>query len=61
MTDEHEVMTVQEVAAYLRIAEATVYELARAGEIPAARVGRVWRFRRDLLDERFDRQAEEAR
>ncbi len=48
---ESEIMTVQEVAQYLRLAEATVYKLAQAGEIPAVKVGRAWRFKRQLIDE----------
>ncbi len=51
-----EILTVNEVARYLRLAEATVYKLAQAGGIPAARVGGVWRFSRRLLDEWLDQQ-----
>ena len=52
MTDAHHtpVMTVKETAAYLRVSTATVYKLARSGDMPAARIGRSWRFRRDLID-----------
>jgi len=50
---EVEIMTTSEVAQYLRLAEATIYRLAQAGEIPAMKVGRVWRFRKDLIDEWF--------
>ena len=46
-----EVLTAKEAAAYLRMASATLYRLAAAGEIPAIRIGRVWRFSRRLLDE----------
>jgi excisionase family DNA binding protein len=46
-----EIMNVQEVAEYLRLAEATIYKLAQAGEIPAVKVGRTWRFKRVLIDE----------
>ncbi|MCG2767609.1 MAG: helix-turn-helix domain-containing protein [Anaerolineae bacterium] len=46
-------MTVREVAAYLRLSEMTVYRLAQEGAIPAAKIGRTWRFRRDLIDEWF--------
>ncbi|MBN1180136.1 MAG: helix-turn-helix domain-containing protein [Anaerolineae bacterium] len=53
--DTTEIMTAQEVADYLRLTEATVYKLAQAGEIPATKVGRAWRFRRDLIDEWFRR------
>ena len=47
------IMTVAEVAEYLRLGEATVYRLAQEGEIPAAKVGRSWRFKKELIDEWF--------
>jgi excisionase family DNA binding protein len=52
-TLEKEIMTAQEVAEYLRLAEATVYKLAQAGDIPAVKVGRAWRFKKELIDEWF--------
>lgn len=58
--NEIEIMTVQEVAEYLRLAEATVYRLAQSGEIPAAKVGRAWRFKRELIDEWFRQQARKS-
>lgn len=39
-----DVMTVREVAAYLRVTTKTVYDLARKGELPSFRVGRSVRF-----------------
>lgn len=45
-----EIMTVKEVAAYLRIKEKTAYRLAGEGKIPAFKVGGSWRFRRTELD-----------
>lgn len=45
-----EVMTVSEVAQYLRINPQTVYRKAKAGELPAVRIGRAIRFRRSELD-----------
>jgi excisionase family DNA binding protein len=56
-TTETEIMTAQELALYLRLAEATIYKLAQAGEIPAVKVGRAWRFKKELIDEWFRRQA----
>ncbi len=54
---EPDVMTVQEVAEYLRLNQMTVYKLAQEGKIPAVKVGRVWRFRRDLIDVWFRTKA----
>lgn len=56
-TINQQVLTTQEVAQYLRLTEATIYKLAKSGEIPAARVGRAWRFRKDLIDEWFKEQS----
>jgi excisionase family DNA binding protein len=52
-TASPEVMTAQELASYLRLAEATIYRLAQAGEIPAVKIGRSWRFKKALIDEWF--------
>lgn len=46
-----EVMTVADLAAYLQVATKTIYGLANAGEIPAAKVGEQWRFKRSLIDQ----------
>ena len=44
-------MTGAEVAELLRVSLATVYRLAARGELPAKKVGRVWRFQRDAVEE----------
>ena len=36
--------TVEEVARYLRLSPGTVRAMARRGELPARKIGRVWRF-----------------
>lgn len=45
-----EILTLDEVASYLRAGKRTVYRLAQNGEIPAFKVGGTWRFRRSELD-----------
>ncbi len=45
-----DVMTVSEVAEYLRVNPQTVYRKAKSGELPAVRIGRAIRFRRAELD-----------
>ena len=44
------VMTIAEVAEYLRIPRGTVYKLAQRGKIPCPKVGRHWRFRREAVE-----------
>lgn len=46
----NDVMTVSEVAEYLRVNPQTVYRKAKAGELPAVRIGRAIRFRRTELE-----------
>jgi excisionase family DNA binding protein len=45
------IMNVHDVASYLRLSEAQVYKLARQSGIPAIRIGKAWRFRKEFLDE----------
>jgi excisionase family DNA binding protein len=45
------IMTVHNVAKYLRLSEAKIYRLARTGELPAFRIGKTWRFNRGRIDE----------
>jgi len=48
-----DVMTPAEVAAMLALPKSTVYELARRGELPCARLGRTVRFLRDDIETRL--------
>ena len=49
--DEFTILTVPEVAEYLRVSDAKVYRLVRQGRLPVVRIGKAWRFRKDLLDQ----------
>ena len=52
MSDQpHEILTIDEVAAYLKAGKRTVYRLAASGQIPAFKLGGTWRFRRGELDQ----------
>src|SRR5690606_27740824 len=61
---ESEILTLEEVAAYLKAGKRTVYRLAQKGEIPAFKLGGTWRFRRSDLDrwiaERINKKKPEA-
>ncbi|AFD25114.1 helix-turn-helix domain-containing protein [Deinococcus gobiensis] len=39
-----EVLTLEELAAFLKVSETTAYALVRGGELPGRKVGREWRF-----------------
>lgn len=42
-----EVLTLKEVASYLKVAEKTAYRLAAEGKLPGFKVGGSWRFRQE--------------
>ena len=44
------VMTVKEVADYLRVNQRTVYRLAVDRKLPGFKVGTTWRFKRAAID-----------
>jgi excisionase family DNA binding protein len=56
---DHNLMTVKETAAYLRIPLPTVYYLVQRGQLPAVQIGGRWRVKRDLLDRDILRNEEE--
>ena len=56
MTDE--ILTLEETRKYLKIHKGTLYRLAQQRRIPAAKVGRIWRFKKKKLDDWIDKQSE---
>jgi len=43
-------LTPEEVADLLRVSRRTVYNWFRSGQLPAMRIGKVWRIRREDID-----------
>ena len=46
-----EIMTTKEMAKYLQLHQITICKLSKEGKIPAIRIGRVWRFDKEVIDE----------
>ena len=44
-------MTLEEVAAYLKLKPQTIYTWAQEKKIPAAKLGKEWRFKKSIIDE----------
>jgi excisionase family DNA binding protein len=51
-----QILTLEEASRYLKLHKGTVYKMARAGKIPASKIGKVWRFRRLRIDKWLERQ-----
>ena len=45
-----DILTIEEVAKYLRVSERTVYDWAQKGEIPSGKIGTVWRFKKSEIE-----------
>jgi PTS system nitrogen regulatory IIA component len=60
----HEIMTIEEVAAYLRVSERTVYDWAQKGDLPGGKLGTTWRFKREdvenWVDSRISKKSAQA-
>ena len=47
---QDDILTIEEVARYLRVSDRTVYDWAQKGEIPAGKIGTVWRFKKSEVE-----------
>lgn len=47
-------MTLEEVAKYLKLKPQTIYSWAQNNKIPAAKLGKEWRFRKSIIDKWFN-------
>ncbi len=54
-----DIMTLEEVAAYLKLKPQTIYTWAQTKKIPAAKIGKEWRFKRSIIDEWFDQHIDD--
>ena len=52
-----EILTIRDVALYLKLPVSTVYRLAERRDLPGHKVGRQWRFHKAVLDDWFRRHA----
>jgi len=48
-TDD-KVMTIDDLATYLKVSKSTLYKLCAEGKVPGQKIGRHWRFHKDVID-----------
>ena len=53
---DNEILTIEDVAAYLRLTPQTIYRWPQEKRIPAVKLGKEWRFRRSIIDAWLDEQ-----
>ena len=56
---DDEMLTIDDLAKYLKLKPQTIYRWAQTGKIPGAKFGKEWRFRRSLIEAWIDRQMAE--
>ena len=54
--DVEQILTIKEVAEYLKVTERTIYRLSQAKKIPSFKVGGMWRYLRKDIDAWIARQ-----
>ena len=59
--DEDEILTLKEVADYLKLTERTLYRLTQEGDVPGFKVGNSWRFRLRDIDAWIEERKAEVR
>jgi len=55
-----DILTIKEVAEYLKVTERTLYRLVQERKIPAFKVGGSWRFRKAEINTWIGKQTEAA-
>jgi excisionase family DNA binding protein len=51
------VMTLDELASYLKVPKSTLYKLVQEGKLPGQKIGKQWRFARASIDRWLDTEA----
>lgn len=54
-----EYLTAKQVGKYLQVKPLTVYQWARTNKIPAVKIGRIWRFKRVVIDNFLEKKSNE--
>ena len=47
---QHAVMTIDDLANYLKLSKSALYKLCAEGKVPGQKVGRHWRFHKAVID-----------
>ncbi|MCX7822722.1 MAG: helix-turn-helix domain-containing protein [Syntrophobacterales bacterium] len=49
-------LTLEQIAEYLQMSTSSIYKMAQAGKIPTYKVGRQWRFKKEVIDKWIEQQ-----
>lgn len=54
MIEREGILNLDQLSRYLNVPKSTLYTLVRSRRIPGHKVGRHWRFRREVIDQWLD-------
>lgn len=54
-----DIMTIEDVAKYLKLKPQTIYTWVQNGKIPAAKLGKEWRFKKSIIDKWFNQHIDQ--
>lgn len=57
----HEIMTIKQVAEYLKVSPRTIYKLVKDGTIPTFKIMNMWRFERSKIDQWINEKSEDVK
>lgn len=60
MKMSEQVLTVDELAIYLKVSRSTLYKLLSEGKVPGQKVGKHWRFRKAAIDRWLEEKSQQA-
>ncbi|MBU1663822.1 MAG: helix-turn-helix domain-containing protein [Gammaproteobacteria bacterium] len=59
LQEEGGILTIKDVAGYLKVNERTIYRLAAARKLPAFKVGTAWRFKKADIEAWIESQSQQ--
>jgi len=54
-------LTLEQIAEYLQMSTSSIYKMAQGGKIPAYKIGRQWRFKKEEIDAWVEKQRPKRR
>ena len=58
---DDQILTLEELASYLKIPKSTLYKLVQEGRIPGQKLGKQWRFANRAIDQWLEQQQSDVK
>lgn len=58
---DDQILTLEELASYLKIPKSTLYKLVQEGRVPGQKLGKQWRFAKRAIDQWLEQQQSDVK